>query len=160
LNQILVNGTTQKGVTDASGNNGLHYACRSGNLAAAKFAVDVLQMDMNGVNASGMTPLHYAVVSSASMGAGGRLGPCLQWLVMSGADKTATSNSGATPAELARNLGATTVAEWLGLCATTPKWGPSKETVANGGPGDAAFRGPFPSGSKTIYVPTRYGWAR
>ena len=107
-----------------------------------------------------MTPLHYAVVASAGMGPGGRLSPVLQWLVMNRANQAAKSNSGLTPAELAAQLGATTVAEWLEMCATTPKWTPSKETLANGGPGDAQFRGPFTSGSKTIFVPTRYGWQK
>ena len=153
-NHCVANNTVAFDAVDAHGNNGLHYAARAGNLEGAKLA-QILKIGLNSTNNGGMTPLHYAVTMSASMGPGGRLSPVLQWLILQGADQEAKTTSGLTPEQLAASIGATSVAEWLKMCKTVPRWQPSKETIANGGPGDAIHKAPFSTGSKTVYVPTR-----
>jgi hypothetical protein len=150
-NECLVHERVSAKVVDCHGNNAMHYACRAGCLEGAEFA-KALHLDPNTSNHRGMTPLHYAVVHAASLSEGGRLSPVLQWLVMGGADQQARTTSGLTPEDLARSINATTVAEWLHMCSNVPQWGPSKETIDNGGPGDAAFHAPHTTGSKLEYV--------
>jgi len=154
-NECLVHKTVEAECVDCHGNNALHYACRAGNLEGAEFA-QVLKIDLDTPNKGGMRALHYAVVHAAGEtdDGTGRLTPVLQWLVMTGASLSVETSSGLTPEALARSIGATSVAEWLHLCCTVPSWGPSKETVENGGPNDAQFRAPF-TADRGTYVPKR-----
>jgi len=124
---------------DKGGSNGMHYAARAGNLVGLKLAAE-LGADINCANHGGFLPLHYAALQAASAG---KLTEALQWLVMEGADLNAETNSGFTAAKLAGEVGKNQlVHEWLELHKTTPKWIASKETVANGGPGDRMFKAP------------------
>lgn len=159
-NQCVANGVDKNSV-DTHGNGAVHYAARAGNIPMVEFAVKGLNINVNLKNKGGMTPLHLAVVQAAPQAPGGRITSMLQWLIIQGADPTVQSAHGFSPGVLAGNVGASLVAEWLEMCTSVPRWGPSEETLSPGGRYGGTPRAhmhgyPHTTGSKLGNIPTRY----
>lgn len=81
---------------DKYGSNALHWACGSGHLELARYLVETVKLDANGVQLcqKARTPLHFAARN-------GQLAVCVALVEEWGADPTARAEAGVTPFQLA-----------------------------------------------------------